>query len=256
MPIEYGKYIYHFTSAETALLYILPSLQLKLSNYLHTNDPKESKTFGFWSILESCHDFKAAKIKKAFKSYLNRYCKLLCFSTDYQILRNKTDFYFSGFDHPTMWAHYGNNYKGVCIVLYKENFKSNNFQEENDLFDNVDYVNPLNFPSINQSHWEDRKDEYFKEYLKENAIHFFFSKHKHWQSEDELRLVHLGSKVFCSIENSIAGIYLGNEFDKSLIGVLGKMLPSNVWVHRMSINDGRLFPIPIDLSLKPVCTGS
>jgi hypothetical protein len=33
--------LYHFTSSETALKYILPQMRLKLSLFLNANDPKE-----------------------------------------------------------------------------------------------------------------------------------------------------------------------------------------------------------------------
>jgi hypothetical protein len=185
MPIDFDKYIYHFTTVEKALLYILPSLKLKLSPYLNTNDPKENKTFGFWNIFENCNDFKRDEIEKAFKIFLENYCKLICFSLDYTISKNNTDFYISGFNHPTMWAHYGDNYRGICIVLDQNIFQTDNFQKNDDLFDFVNYESVLKFPSINQDEWKKRQDDYFKEFLIENAKEFFFTKYFHWQSENE-----------------------------------------------------------------------
>jgi hypothetical protein len=57
------------------------------------------------------------------------------------------------------------------------------------------------------------------------------------------RFVHLGSKKYCSIENSIAGVFLGYDFDDNLISLLQKILPKNTWIEKISIIDGRLFPI-------------
>ncbi len=244
MPADFQKYIYHFTTVEKALLYILPSLKLKLSPFLNTNDPKENKTFGFWSIFNDCDDFKTDKIKEAFKSFLDNYCKLVCFSKDYTISQNGTDFYISGFNHPTMWAHYGDNYKGICVVLNQDTFKADNFENDDDLFDSVNYSHCLEFPPIDFSKWEKRQDDYFKKYLFDNAKDFFFTKYFHWQSEDEKRFVHLGSKEFCSIKNSIAGVFVGNNFDDELMKLIKKYLPGeNTWIGKISISDGRLFPI-------------
>jgi hypothetical protein len=103
---DYGRYIYHFTSSETALLYILPQLKLKLSSFLESNDPKENKTFGFWSILQDCNDLKRDTIKYEFERFLRENCNQLCFSTDYLEKHRKTNFPVSGYNHPTMWAHY------------------------------------------------------------------------------------------------------------------------------------------------------
>ena len=210
---------------------------------MNTNDPKENKTFGFWNIFENCNDFKRDEIEKAFKIFLENYCKLICFSLDYTISKNNTDFYISGFNHPTMWAHYGDNYRGICIVLDQNIFQTDNFQKNDDLFDFVNYESVLKFPSINQDEWKKRQDDYFKEFLIENAKEFFFTKYFHWQSENEKRFVHLGSKKYCSIENSIAGVFLGYDFDDNLISLLQKLLPKNTWIEKISIIDGRLFPI-------------
>jgi len=248
MPVEYGKYIYHFTTVEMALLYILPSLDLKLSPYLNTNDPKENQTFGFESIFENCDDFSKVKLKKAFKEFLNNYCKLICFSTDYDFSENNTDFLISGAISPTMWAHYGNNYKGICIVLCNDTFRSENKNENHDLFEKINYSPYLHFPLLDQTEWERRQDEYFKEFLIKNSKVFFFTKHYHWQSENEKRFVHFGSKKFCSIKNSIVGVFVGYDFDDRLIGLIKRFLPNDRWIGKISIIDGRLIPIPYGMN--------
>lgn len=50
---DFFKYVYHFTSANTALSYILPSQTLKLASISSRNDPKDSnfETFhkGLWA---------------------------------------------------------------------------------------------------------------------------------------------------------------------------------------------------------------
>ena len=65
---------------------------------------------------------EAIEITNAFKKYLSKYCKHLCFSSDYVLPINGTDFYISGYNHPYMWAHYANRSTGVCLVLDKEKF--------------------------------------------------------------------------------------------------------------------------------------
>jgi hypothetical protein len=46
--------LYHYCKLSTALEYILPSMQLRLSPLIHTNDPRENKDLVFaYSITAS-----------------------------------------------------------------------------------------------------------------------------------------------------------------------------------------------------------
>lgn len=247
MPNDYNRYLYHFTTVEKAMLYILPSLELKLAPFLNTNDPKENKTFGFGSIYDNCDPFRITEIKKAFKLFLDVYCKLICFSTDYIISDNRTEYYTCGVDHPTMWTHYSNGYKGICIVIDQNNFKTDNLQNNFEWFEDVNYNPCLKFPSINQNDWEIGKDEYFRQFLNENKNDLFYRKHIHWQHENEKRYVHIGNKDYCSISNSIEGIIVGNNFDNKLIHLIKKFLPANRWIEKVIIDDGRIKSIPIEM---------
>jgi hypothetical protein len=166
MPVDYGRNIYHFTKFETALLYILPSKRLKLSSFLESNDPKENKTFGFWSILLTVDDAKHLTIKQAFKEFLHENCKQLCFSQDY----TKNGFRIGGFKHPTMWSHYAENSRGVCLVIDKKIFMAENPGLING---KIMYKTLLDFPSIESAKWEKEKDVYFKRFVSKNAKNSF-----------------------------------------------------------------------------------
>ena len=239
MPIDYGKNIYHFTRIETALLYILPSHNLKLTSLLESNDPKENRTFGFWSILSEVDMSKHQTIKHAFQVFLHKNCKHLCFSQDYK----KNRFFVPGFRHPTMWAHYADNSKGVCLVINREKFLLENSKLINS---KIKYKSILDFPSIDWRQWEKGENSYLEKFVNKNANKLFFQKHYHWSNEHELKFIEIGQIEYCSIQNSLVGVYLGPDFDSKLNNlILELMKPYNGQIERLIIEDGEFFASPI-----------
>lgn len=240
MPVDYGKNIYHFTKFETALLYILPSKKLKLTSFLESNDPKENKTFGFWSILLTVDDSEQFTIKQAFKDFLHKNCKQLCFSQDYV----KKGFYVAGYKHPTMWAHYASNSKGICLVIDREKFLEEN---SNLICGKITYKAILNFPSIDCEKWKREDDNYLRKFVTKNAKNLFFQKHYHWAVEHELKFVEIGPQKYCSIENSLIGLYLGPDFDNSLTELIyNAMIPNKGQIDQVYVNDGEYYTRRID----------
>jgi len=239
-PIDNGKYLYHFTKTETALLYVLPSRKLKLNSILESNDPKENKTFGFWSILLLIDDIDYSTIKQSYKDYLSKNCKQLCFSLDYF---NK-GFSVPGYRHPTMWAHYANNSKGVCLVFDKALF----IKENNNLInDKIVYKQLLDFPQLDGDAWKKEMGIYFEKFVKNNSKKLFFHKHYHWRIEHEYKFIGIDQPEYCSIENSLIGIYLGPDFDHKLDTlVLTLMAPYKGQVEKIFVNDGEFYSIRID----------
>ncbi|MBK7030845.1 MAG: DUF2971 domain-containing protein [Bacteroidales bacterium] len=193
-------------------------------------------------LYEDCQDFKISEIENGFESYLKENCKHLCFSTDY--IQPESNFWKNGYDHPTMWAHYGDNSKGVCLVLNKEEFLRENPKL---LSDEVNYSPLLKFPRINQDDWQNGEQYYFETFLKTNKQNLFFQKHSHWANEHEYKIVELGKRRYCSIKNSLKGIYLGAEFDVNLKSIYRKFINKNIWVEQIWIDDGQFSTCPADL---------
>lgn len=242
MPVDSEKYIYHFTRSATALIYILPNLSLKLSNYLNSNDPKENKTFGFWSIFENCNDSNIKQIRSSLEHFMRINCKHLCFSMDYK--DQKSDIWINGFDHPAMWAHYGENSKGICLALHKETFLREN---PNLISKKVKYKTFFRFPQINENEWAIKKDDYLKEFLTKNFKHIFFRKHKHWGVEHEFKVIEIGQKDYCTIKNSLRVIYLGPDFDRDQLAILKQIVSKleqkthKIFIEEVKISEGRFW---------------
>jgi hypothetical protein len=236
--IDIEQKIYHFTKLDTALLRILPTMKLRLSPFLDSNDPKEYKSFGFWSILEDFPDFERNKIKDQFQVFLRNQCKQLCFSLCYFY----NDTFIDGYNHPAMWAHYGENQKGICIVLDKEQFIKSN---PGLLHCKVDYLPSFKFSKLKKDKAQHDHD-HFKRYLIKNQKKLFFTKHLHWACEHEYKFVGIGDTEFCSITDSLTGIFVGNNFPKELLSCLFGLVPKYVDVKKIIFDNGSLGVIPLN----------
>jgi hypothetical protein len=194
--------LYHYTTIDTFAEKILPSLQLLMNKTEFINDPVESrfliklddetykKTLGLTSRL---------KLIKEGKKY-----NITCFSTDKEY--NNT--IIPGWGLPKMWAHYGNNHRGVCLIINKAKFLKQN--EKKLKFEGlVRYKLKFKVPILDARRLRDgEKNNYFKEIIDTYFNEFFFQKHYDWRSEAEFRIVSFETE-FCSISESIEGIIYG-----------------------------------------------
>jgi hypothetical protein len=246
---NHGKYLYHFTSAETALLYILPQLRLKFSSVANTNDPQENKTFGFWEIFANVETHLQPKAQNIFSNYIKENCRVLCFSQDYKVKINKTWMLIEGYKHPTMWAHYTNNNSGICLVFNKQVVEEICLSKEYHA-EPVTYRKGLRFPKFKNTSVNSKT---IHNYIHKHYKSLFFTKHFHWQSENEFRILQFGETQFLELSEALIGFYLGNKFDDNLEYLLDKMPKYNM-AEKVMYPDGEYFTIPLsilNMSKKP-----
>ena len=125
--------LYHYTRYHTLCKYIIPFKRLKFSSILNTNDPSESNPKFIYGescptkLLNDNADYYSQMFREEYRKY-----KFISFCSN----RGGVE----GFKISSMWAHYGNNHKGVCIEidtdllgLLSENLKQyNNYKIIND----------------------------------------------------------------------------------------------------------------------------
>ncbi len=239
------KWLYHYTSFETAIKYILPTRKLKIGEYGNVNDPKESKlnptTYSFEDFPLDESEGKAFELERdeiceKITNYFFHKIKIVCFSVD-DIRYEKTLFnYFArGSVKPRMWAQYGDNNKGVCLifdksVLNKEVEKQ--FSNDSIIYKgNVTYQsselieeswklqNQINIESNNFSLTSFKYD--FENAI-QNQIHthqetYFFHKYEDWKAENEFRFVIYSQKdgdFYLNFGDALSGIVVGSNFDQ------------------------------------------
>ena len=118
-----NQFVYHYTSDSIALEHIFPSNQIRFSPFNTTNDPKETKIWGF-NLFSPANQLppsnKAIEIIQETNRLLKNTSKILCLTRDHH---NPNDIPFllagRGFSHPRMWAQYAANHRGVCLQFEK-----------------------------------------------------------------------------------------------------------------------------------------
>ena len=189
--------IYHYTKLETALEYILPSMQLRTNSLSKTNDPKENQPWAFSGKnidLEKSYPEDSFKLGREIKEAT----QIMCFVNDEPM---------KGFLNEMMWAHYCNNHRGICIEIDTDIFIDENRLSET-IFEPVTY-GPHKKPFIS---WNRSltKEENIISILKTHYKILFLRKSIYWEHENEKRLILFEKEhKYLSIRESLTGIYLG-----------------------------------------------
>ncbi|MDN6871850.1 DUF2971 domain-containing protein [Pseudomonas citronellolis] len=227
-----GKYIYHYRTAGTAIKHILPAGRLRLGKYNGTNDPKEVKDWKFSIGSNEGRDLKVREwdeLSKWLSDELKSQTRVLCFSRDESGLTGNHlfDICKRGFCKPRMWAQYGGNHTGVCLVFDKDrllkSFISQYANECSLISGDVQYVDR----TIADDLYRDQqylinldalailgKSQYPEVHIKTHHKRLFFEKMTDWRAENEWRCVLFSKReeeLYLSYGNSLVGIIFGND---------------------------------------------
>lgn len=176
-------------------------MRLKYGNFKETNDPTEF--IRYTSVPYSpLVQMDKSLVFEPFYSKIHTF-KLLCFSKDGDNRK--------GWQLPCMWAHYGDDHKGVCIELDLDKIKLN----ANILHNQIYYTESIPISFFLDERHGDEKDvcEIVDNYVKENIKTLFFNKELDWSNEQEYRLISDSKDVYLDIRNAISGIYFGARCD-------------------------------------------
>lgn len=243
--IQSGNRLYYYCKLNTALEFILPDNKLLLNPISKTNDPRENKNFVFAATYWG--DTNVGNLEEQneeISKILRADCKVICFSQDHE--------HFFGYESSRMWAYYGNNHKGLCLQIDKEEFlKENRDIIDPNLLRKIDYYKfdisrPIHRKQINHTVMNSMgKKKYLKEVFRpEHIDYLYFTKNKEWESEQELRLTYFSDKKeneYCSIKNSLKNIFVGIDFHASYLPSIIKLCP-HVDIDKLKYGDVRLIP--------------
>lgn len=224
------KYLYHYTKAQTAIDFILKGKSLKFAPYTLTNDPKERKGWLFNFGSNEGRDLAPYRQREQsawLSDALKGKTKVACFTQDEQGLTGNhlNDISLRGFCKPRMWAHYGDNGAGVCLVFLREHIEraiAVQFSRHLILSGAVKYVNRsvvFDFEEqqfmINVDELEnDGREVYFQRHLRAHYPRMFLEKMADWRGENEWRWVIFSDTVeplYLDISNALAGVIFGDE---------------------------------------------
>jgi len=224
-----SKWIYHYTSRETALEYIFTSGKIQLNTFANLNDPRESKDWSFSLSVPDDVEIDSEEffdIQRQGTNYAKNHCKILCMvQDDPRAVANGPDYMFHrGFSRPRMWAQYSGNHTGVCLIFdrakLEETIKLELTAKGDIYFGEVQYVSlhpdevdafNLSYEEIFDTSLDATIDSKIKKYYK----NYYFSKVEDWSNENEWRCILRGNSTmpeYVSISDSICGIVLGGDF--------------------------------------------
>lgn len=189
-------------------------MQLKFCEFAKFNDYHEFYRYGIMPLFFDNIDLGKIPYRRFFTK-INSF-KSICFSVDVGSKK--------GWNLPCMWAHYGDNHKGVCIEIDLEKLCI----DDNFLKRRVNYVESIPVNDFrNPDYYIDSKaDSMIDELIKKNNYEILFTKESDWVVEQEFRIITNQNIDFIGISNAITGIYFGvrNRITSKRIKLFEKLL--------------------------------
>ncbi|MEC7642863.1 DUF2971 domain-containing protein [Idiomarina sp.] len=231
---EHNKYLYHYTSVEKAVKFILKNRTLMFNSLRGTNDPKEYKNWKFDFHIENnlspTHE-ESIQLWHDVSDEIKTKCKVLCFSKDMSGLGENflNDIYLRGYSKPRMWAQYGDRHKGLCLIFDRERIKSlliEQFDKKAELYgSDITYRNsPLKGDIVKSPytlHYPLLKElgvaEYVKRHINTHNSELIFEKSLDWKDENEFRflmLIDSENNQFLNYNNALKGIVFGADTEE------------------------------------------
>lgn len=266
------KYLYHYTSAETAMK-ILHSNSLLFGKLCNTNDTTESKIRISFDSPSRVSDKSYLEKCQAITEYLRENkdgFQLLCFSLDTYVTANMRtrylkkiseneayyDVYGRGFALPRMWAQYAQNHNGVCFVLNKEKIIEK-VDAERSFFEagSVHYANIAGTYHIKEKQVDSIYNKiknaangnlpYLAEMKNNDFLKYnFFEKSADWSNEQEYRIIIYSCtderQKIPNLADAVEGIVIGERMDsthKDILRMLFEKLFKSRGISNKEIRD-------------------
>lgn len=259
------RYVCHYTTAETFLKHILPTLQLRLSRFGTVNDPRESRE---WTCTLMVPDelmereWDVVGLSRRFTEFMKANAKLLCVTRDDPDLdpTRASHLYGRAYAHPSMWDRYAGAHSGVCLMLDVEllgEAVARAADGRGDLYRiGVSYADQ---PSSEITAYTlsardiDARGELavFADHQRRHHGALYFRKSKDWASEFEYRWVLLDSSaddVFVDVSAALSGVVFGEAFPIGAMGMVAQILAGQpVTLGRIKYRNGHPIVLPRDV---------
>lgn len=229
VSVSLGRFLYHYTSLESLEL-IRQSRSLRLSANSTKNDPLESRPWegvGLMYGMSQLGQSPTLEVRDNAMRHLSDLDALrlrtlaISFATDSpnSIGKYSDEVSLFGYSHPSMWAHYGADHSGACIVLDRHAFDlvaDMALSAIGDSFgQSVTYTNQLvELVELSGYYVEGETGSPREDLIARRGSHLF-SKHPVWASEAEYRWVCIpqdgSSHALVGLGESIIGLVLGDQ---------------------------------------------
>lgn len=246
--------VYHYTTVETALNFILRGQKIRLSPRKNSIDPIENSE-DWYSYSDGGHEASAPqdkdnayKVKDLFKKRLSK-TKQVCFCKNNEIKdedkRNNLPIEKYGFLKPRMWDNYGHKYKGICLAFSRKELEKEAIRTKI-IFDDLNYDS---FYNISKQHKSiDVKgvkrvgvEKYYEQSLKKLEQRLF-DKHLDYLGENEFRLCSFSGNDYdyLDISNALKGVFISNlGINQHLLSAFRQVTPAVILDEYMFIVNWR-----------------
>lgn len=219
-----SQYVYHYTKIYTATNFILKDRTLRFNQFDKVNDPKESDPSDWAFAYNKKDNPNPSDLIRRISEYFRLNIKVVCFSRDDQGITSEhlysVDPCARGYAKPRMWATYGDNHKGVCLVFDKDRLQQvfqNQMRSSDKLFyGSVKYGRLMppksGAPLFDLTALKANFDDTLGQKIKDHQDIYFFYKHLDWVTENEYRFVIVGEdqkEMDLLFEDALVGVVLG-----------------------------------------------
>jgi hypothetical protein len=221
----------HYTRKDTFLEYIFPRLTLRLGRLSKTNDPRETKDWSFPSVeVETSEDPHAVRLQaiKHLNLLLRDRSYVACGTRNHD---GKLDCYL----RPRMWAQYGDNHRGVCLLIDVKAFNSElerHIATNDKLYSTaVDYSDTFPFDApvkLNANPIQRGVEEFLED--EDHKRYFLLHKHPDWQHETEYRWIIIANDdkndaYYASLTDALLGVVVGVDWPDVYTSLLTERFP-------------------------------
>lgn len=222
------EHVAHYTNLNRVVKDILPFNEIRISSASKLNDPYE-RDYTWIDNEPSCSDKLALSSSNTLfnlKKIIYNHIKLFSTTSYDEESKNCADLSLDIYARPRMWASYGDNHKGVCLIFNKAEL-SKEFNKKNFVYcfeNKVSYQsflpiseNPVVFnPNKIKNLLNNPKELY--EAVNDNLLlqTKYFEKHIDWKTEHEYRWLVFSEQtkdLNINFAKSLKGIVLGVDVD-------------------------------------------
>lgn len=224
---EAGEFFFHYTTADTAFRYILPTGLLQLSPYSQMRDPLEANAWHMGASYYGEKDDAQARRFWEMQDYVYRakdQSKLLSVSVDVPSGAGELAMFGRGYARASMWELYADRHAGVCLLFDRERL-ADVLDEELARLGTSCHA-PVRYtvggiaaaPGASSFLMPDLGEdvgEAIAHHVDSHREVLFFTKLADWEHEAEYRFVvvtdHDGP-VHCSYGDALRAVMVGHEF--------------------------------------------
>ena len=237
------KEVFHYTK-NCGAIKILSEKRIRLGQFKDTNDPREARK---WTI--PCEYLGVAPMPKDLMRFdegvkrlndeINKLrlqeWKVLSVSMHHPQQKKSDNPFYLGNCRPNMWAHYGENHKGVCLKLngkmLDQRIKELKREKRCEVFlgkvryNDLELLKPIyfrtSFEQLSQDH-----DQEIRNHLKDHYREYFLLKASDWVTEHEFRWMVFSREdapEHISIEEIIEGVVIGADYSKEDMSLIKKL---------------------------------